>query len=458
MSPYVDPLSTTAATEAPAPAPSQSSGAADSEFEDILSAQLQTAAESETGGGQEAQAAEDGSPEEAGEFRAANPYSVSGLEEFLAHHNIDLSAVTMHQDGVRYWGEESLPMAVTSFQGERFAMEGLSAGEAQQVGGDIFQFHNPKFVEKDGTIHAYFIDHSEDDQFNVGLATSQDGVSWEYQGKVLTKGEEFDSEIASFPAVAYDQASETWYMLYQGRNAANEDTICLATSADGREWEKHGPVIQPGDAGWVSAVDVGTPTLHKEGDTWHVYFHALAEDGRVRMGHASGGDLAGLSVDEGAVLDVDSEGAESQTVGNRSRIFQRDGWYYMVYESAANDTYSKDGATWGLNLARAQSLDGPWQKLDGPLLQNPDNGFGHDGPEVLEADGGLYVYYRGEENTTWRVKLEGFGDAQMVAQAEEPGSDESAQAGGEAAGESPEQDSPEAEAQAGGEAEEQAAA
>jgi hypothetical protein len=436
MSPYVDPLSPTPATQSGGgyPAPS---AAGESDFEDLLNAQLQLAAEGDDRGGEtgaaqtgtetdgQAGAGADtpsgGQGTDGGEFRAANPYSVSGLEEFLAHHNIDLSAITMHKNGVRHWGSEELPMAVTTFRGDRFAVDGLAASEPEQVGGDIFQFHNPKFVEKDGVIHAYFIDHSGEDQFNVGLATSTDGKSWEYQGQVLTRGDGFDSEIASFPAVAYDQGSDTWYMLYQGQDANNEDTICLATSADGRQWDKQGPVVRPGDAGWVSSVDVGTPTLHKEGDTWHVYFHALAEDGRARIGHASGQDLANLSVDEGAVLDVDSEGAESQTVGNRSSIFERDGWYYMVYETSDNGTYSKSSAVWGLNLARAQSLDGPWQKLDGPLLQNSDTGFGHDGPEVLEQDGELYVYYRGQENTTWRVKLENFGEGQLVAQAEEAG-------------------------------------
>lgn len=362
------------------------------------------------------------------EETSSGQYTVRGLEEFLAAKGIDLSSATMHQDGVRYWGGEALPQAAAIWQGGTFALEGLTTGEVEQVGGDIFQFHNAKFVQKDDTIHAYFIDHSQG-QFNVGLATSTDGADWEYQGTVLQRGEDYDSAIASFPTVSYDEASGQWTMLYQGQDEAGADTICLATSEDGLSWDKQGPIIEPGDAGWVSAVDVGTPTLYNDNGAWHVYFHALAEDGRVRIGHASGEDLTELTVDEGAVLDVDASGAETQTVGNRSNIFQSGDYYYMVYEASANDTYAAGSAQWSLNLARAESLDGPWEKLsDGPLISNPEAGFGYDGPEVLQTNGETWVYFRGEGNTTWRFQLEGLA-GEAAAEAESAESGESGEAG-----------------------------
>ena len=301
-----------------------------------------------------------------------------------------------------------LPGMKSYYKGEKFTIDGVSVGTQEVVGDNIQDFHNVHFVEKDGLIYAYFIDHSEGTLNDVGLAISSDGVNFEYQGKVLTKGDSFDANKASFPCVEYDEDSGQWVMLYEATSAEGDiDTVCLATSDDGVNWTKHGPIIEPGDAGWISNVDVGTPTMFKEDGVWHVYFHTFSEDGRVRIGYASGADLENLDVMQGALLDVDAEGDESVTVGSRSRVFQRDGYYYMAYEISDGENYDFNTHTWGINLARSTSPGGPWEKMDGPLLQSDEVGFGTDGPEILEQDGQLYVYYRNEQNGTTRAEIIG---------------------------------------------------
>jgi beta-xylosidase len=258
--------------------------------------------------------------------------------------------------------------------------------------------------------YAYFIDHSGGSQNDVGLATSTDGINFSYQGKVLKKGESYDQLQASFPDVQYDQGSKTWYMLYEAKSAQGDvNSVCLATSSDGRHWDKRGPVISPGQAGEMSEVDVGTPTFSKDGDQWNVYFHGLAKDGRVRIGHASGTDLANLTVDQGAALDVDASGPQSGTVGARSNVVKQGGWYYMAYECS---TAAKDfgQAQWGTALARSRTPSGGWEKLDtGPIIANPKTGYGFDGPELSQQDGRLYLYYRMGGNGTSRQEITGLG-------------------------------------------------
>ncbi|MBI5523030.1 MAG: hypothetical protein HY910_10400 [Desulfarculus sp.] len=304
-----------------------------------------------------------------------------------------------------------LPEAISTYGGGYFNQE-VSLSPAQTVGGGIFQFHFPHIIEKDGTYYAYFIDHSQGSLNDVGLATSSDGTNWNYQGKVLTKGGQgIDAREASFPAVQYDSDTGKWYMLYEA-TADQEDlnTVCLATSDDGRNWEKQGPVIKPGQAGDISAVDVGTPTMFKENGVWNVYFHTLAKDGRVRMGYARGADLQNLTVQKGALLDVDSQGLESGTVGARSNVVKVGPYYYMAYEvCTANPDFGQ--AQWGTNLARSTRPDGGWQKLaGGPLVENPQQGFGYDGPELSIQDGRLYLYYRTAGNTTARREISGLDD------------------------------------------------
>lgn len=309
--------------------------------------------------------------------------------------------------------------AMSTYSGGRFDIN-LSHSKAEQVGQGIEQFHGLSIVEKDGVYYAYFIDHTAGSENDVGLATSTDGVNFEYKGKVLTKGDEFDDAQASFPGVAYDEDSGTWYMLYEGKRADGDvNSVCLATSKDGINWDKQGPIISPNDAGPVSNIDVGTPTLFKENGTWHVYFHTFANDGRVRIGYASGEDLKNLTVKQGALLDTDASGLEGGTVGARSNVVKVGEYYYMAYEvcEGYND-FSQ--ARWGTNLARAKTPDGPWEKMEGNVLQTKDKGFGADVPELLVQDGKVYLYYRYGGNDTARVELRGLtSDGQQAMMAYE---------------------------------------
>ncbi len=305
---------------------------------------------------------------------------------------------------------------ISTYQGDRFSQR-IELGQPVYVGNNIDQFHFPHIIQKDGTYYAYFIDHSDGSPNDVGLATSKDGVNWDYKGKVLKKGEQFDALQASFPAVQYDRDTDTWYMLYEAKAAEDDvNSVCLATSKDGLSWTKQGPVIQPGDAGEISDVDVGTPTMFKENGTWNVYFHTYADDGRVRIGYASGPSLDRLQVRQGAILDVDPSGIEGGTVGARSNVVKAGGWYYMAYE-VCSPTKEFSDAQWGTNLARAKSPDGPWEKMDGPLISRDTPGFGEDGPELVARDDGVYLYLREGGNRTQMRKLTGLGATGAVAAA-----------------------------------------
>jgi hypothetical protein len=311
----------------------------------------------------------------------------------------------------------ALGSAMSTYSGGRFNIS-ISRSKPERVGRGIEQFHGAHIVEKDGTYYAYFIDHTDGSENDVGLATSTDGVNFDYQGKVLTKGDEFDDAQASFPGVAYDEDTQTWYMLYEGkRDDGDVNSVCLATSQDGVNWDKQGPIISPNDAGSVSNIDVGTPTLFKEDGTWHVYFHTFANDGRVRIGYASGDDLKNLTVKQGPLLDTDASGIEGGTVGARSNVVKVGDYYYMAYEVCEGYTDFSQ-ARWGTNLARATSPDGPWEKMDGPVIKTKEKGFGADVPELLVQEGKVYLYYRYGGNETARMELKGLtSDGQQAMMA-----------------------------------------
>lgn len=294
-------------------------------------------------------------------------------------------------------------------------------GDPEQVGGDIEQFHFPHFVIDGNNISAYFIDHSGGVENEVGLATSKDGVNFEYRGKVLRRDRWYDRLQATFASVYW--AGGKYHMLYEAKaDIGDINSVCHADSDDGVNWTKSGPVIRPScpeaddrmegvptPGSSLAPLDVGTPTLQYDGEKWHVYYHATDRKNRVRIGYASGPTLGKLSVQNVPALDL-GEGEETGTVGWRSNIVQMGDWHYMAYEWASDptkntpNTYEK--SRWGTSLARAASPSGPWQKSPhNPLLRNGNIGFGMDGPELAVIRNRLYLYYRWERNTTWRVRL-----------------------------------------------------
>ncbi len=303
----------------------------------------------------------------------------------------------------------------------------ISLGEPQRVAESVYSFHFPHFIRPPGSdlVWSYYIDHSGDSKYEVGLATTADGVNFEYQGKVIKRSEWYDYYQASFAAVQIHDG--VWYMLYEGLgNDRNFNSVCMATSVDGIEWEKHGVIIRPDNnqmvtltpgvpnPGFLADGDVGTPTFFNEEDVWHVYFHMTDQDEwRLRIGYAYGEELTNLTVSQTSLIDIDPEGYGTGTIGARSNLIRRGEWYYMMYEVS---TYppSKDfqDAWWGSSLARARDPGGDWQKWSGnPLITNFQIAFGFDGPELLELDDKLWLYYRypGQHpiNSTYRVEITG---------------------------------------------------
>ncbi len=305
----------------------------------------------------------------------------------------------------------------------------IATGSAAQVGATVEGFHFPHFAWDGATIRGWFIDHSGGSQNDVGAVTSPDGVNFTYGGKVLRKSEWYDREQASFPAVIY--VDGTWHMLYEGKaNVEDINSVCWATSSDGVSWAKRGPVVRPDDlparllmpnvatpGADYADVDVGTPTLYHDGGLWHVWYHMTKrEPWSVRMGYASGASLDALTCQTTPFLDL-AEPFETGTVGARSSVVKLGNWYYMAYEWATSLPISAersgpfadqkfDTSWWGTSLLRSAYLDRGWKRWAGnPLLRNPVVGFGYDGPELLLDGDRLYLYYRGEGNTTWRTRL-----------------------------------------------------
>lgn len=264
-----------------------------------------------------------------------------------------------------------------------------------------------------GTIHAYYIESLSGcgvwpTRSSTGLAITTDGTTFSRVGTALPVGPAgtWDDRLASFPGVWRD--GPTWYIVYEGADCDGRwpGDIGLASSPDGIRWTKDpaNPILQHQEDGW-ERVNIGTPSLWKEGAMWYLFYHGY--DGTdVRIGVAVGPDLQHLTRYQGnPVLSTGSlVGAwDAGTVGKRS-IRKEEGFYYMVFEGSTDKPF--DSARWSSGIARSADLL-HWEKWPGnPVIPQTSGGFGFDGPEWIQTpDGRLHIYFRHPTGATWRATL-----------------------------------------------------
>ncbi|MBU0765476.1 MAG: hypothetical protein KJ607_11640 [Bacteroidetes bacterium] len=132
------------------------------------------------------------------------------------------------------------------------------------------------------------------DNTNIGLATSADGIHWTKQGVVLSKGApcEWDGKYIESPAAYYDPQSGVHALWYNGQDTTGWIKIGLAVSADGYDWYKWpgNPVVGTGD--WLQSWDdmfVAVPAVIRSGDIFEMWYSGISFYGQfdsVRIGYA----------------------------------------------------------------------------------------------------------------------------------------------------------------------------
>ncbi|MCA9103151.1 MAG: PEP-CTERM sorting domain-containing protein [Planctomycetales bacterium] len=304
-----------------------------------------------------------------------------------------LASAAEHQPLAKLWSDEA-----------HFEVQPEAIGTPSDHMHFLSMFWDADPVDTPGEPHfkAYYIGGPG---FSTRLARSTDGVNFADAGTVLGIGAAgaWDDRIASFSSVWKD--ADTYYLVYEG---AGQDTawpgdIALATSSDGVNFTKQGRILTH-RAGTYEKANIGTPSLHKEGDTWYLYYHGF--DGTdVQIGLATGSDLATdmTRVQATPIIPTSAADWDSGTAGKRSRLIKEGDYYYMAYEGSTDQPF--DRASWSTGIARSLDLL-HWEKLpQNPVIPATGGGFGYDGPEMLYVGDDLYIYYRTGANQTARAKL-----------------------------------------------------
>jgi len=131
---------------------------------------------------------------------------------------------------------------------------------------------DPYVIKIDAHFYLYFLGQDRARRQRLGVARSVDGVHWQKlrSNPILELGDggAFDENGLGEPAVW--QSHGFYWMLYTGRDRAENRRLGLARSTDGVHWQRL-PTVFSGSQAWDSKV-ICDPTVEVHGDEIRVWF------------------------------------------------------------------------------------------------------------------------------------------------------------------------------------------
>lgn len=158
-------------------------------------------------------------------------------------------------------------------------------------------------VVKEGNIYKMWYTGYNGVDYNIGYATSSDGINWTKQNSgdpVLTKGAagSWDDLFVGYPTVLKD--GTIYKMWYGGEQSAFNFRIGYATSTDGISWTKYddsnnagcgfsetnddGCLIGLGNSGYFDNSDLEEPNILKINNTYYLSYFGRVTAGTAKIG------------------------------------------------------------------------------------------------------------------------------------------------------------------------------
>ena len=215
----------------------------------------------------------------------------------------------------------------------------------------------------------------------IGHAWSTDGLTWSRNATpVLNPGPpgSWDESEVSGPCVVWDSSASTFWMYFNGSDAAGNLQVGLANSSDGISWAKHpsNPIFTPGSPGSWDAGAVGYVSVVQDGalwKMWHTGVDVFGPGSLVQIGYATSSDgVTWTRHPSSPVMTPDPTSFEAQGVGFPRVIEDGSPTFRMLYTGNVSVigsvvqrigyALSTDG---GVSWTKYQDSAGlPWWVLD----------------------------------------------------------------------------------------------
>jgi len=181
----------------------------------------------------------------------------------------DGAGFSMWYDGEDVFGSMQIGLAASTGISDWVKYPANPVLEGDPGEWDAHGEHAP-FVIKDGATYKMWYEGSDGGVRQLGYATSPDGTNWTKYGAnpVLEAGPDgYDQSVAGHGSVI--KAGGTYSLWYHAMGDQGA-VIALATSPDGIDWTKQGPVLLPDAGGWDEGV-WGPSVLELGGLYWMWY-------------------------------------------------------------------------------------------------------------------------------------------------------------------------------------------
>ena len=175
-------------------------------------------------------------------------------------------------DTVFYWYQTGSPVEIALATSADWTKRQVVLKTGPRGSWDERGVADPYVIERSGTLYMYFLGMDRARRQRLGVARSQDGVTWEKltSNPILELGAEgaFDELGLGEPAVW--SSGGAYWMLYTGRARGEKRRIGLARSNDGVHWFRE-PLVIEGDRAWDREV-VCDPTVELTPEGIRVWF------------------------------------------------------------------------------------------------------------------------------------------------------------------------------------------
>ncbi|HPQ46678.1 MAG TPA: hypothetical protein PLP30_04855 [Clostridia bacterium] len=253
---------------------------------------------------------------------------------------------------------------------------------------------NPDLLEFRGKLFLYFRGQGSELHDQMGVATVEpekfNGVDWNFfKGNPIIKVSEdrndFDCRHILDPGtvVLHDRV----FLYYSGHSYDKPAAICLATSDDGFKFTKHdtNPIIEKAIA----------PEVVLKDGLVHLFYQRKNEGGFFEFFCSTSVDGLNFVNERKVFSPTGKEGDFDSFSVSTCRIWEEDGWYYMIY--GASDKF--DDYPHAFGLARSFDLM-EWERyLGGPVFSRGEAGTWDEGGvwfgSVYKHGKTRYLWYEG---------------------------------------------------------------